>query len=442
MDLKQIPLLNAKDTSATSVFRPENMLREARRQKNLGMEPIPEICVLDPDGDLVRQLRATGRLTSCAGWACYHTQMFAFVHEGIKFGIVGCAVGSAFAVLIAEQAFASGCRLLISITSAGQITPRGLAPYFVLIDLALRDEGTSYHYLPPARFVAADPALIAPAMAALAGAGVPVYQGAAWTTDAPFRETQAAIDVARTEGILAVEMEAAALYAFAQACGRDVLCFAHVTNLMAQIEGDFGKGEADGTHDALAVLVVAARALTNTSQSPRARLFAQLDELGIDSTTLPYPAHQSVEEGKALRGEMAGQFTKNLLLRDKKNALFLVVAGEDRNIDLRTLHTSIGAQGRLGFAPAAQMETVLGVTPGALTPFAIVNDTAAQVRVVIDADLLDAKQVNFHPLVNTETTGIRPDDLIRFIRSFGREPIMLKLLADPPVPATMDVLRR
>lgn len=440
MDVQNIPLLNAKDTSAASVFRAENMLREARRQKNLALAPIPEICVLDPDGDLVRQLRAAGRLTPCAGWACYHTEMFAFIHEDIEFGIVGCAVGSAFAVLIAEQAFASGCRLLISITSAGQITPRGLVPYFVLIDRALRDEGTSYHYLPPARFVTADPALVAPPMAALADAGVSVFQGAAWTTDAPFRETQAAIDAARAEGIFAVEMEAAALYAFAQACGRDVLCFAHVTNQMAQIDGDFAKGEANGAHDALEVLTLSARALTRPSDTPRARLFAQLKKLGIRTTTLPYPAHQSVEEGKALRGQMAGQFTKNLLLRDKKNTLFLVVAGEDRTIDLRTLHISIGAQGRLGFAPAAQMETVLGVTPGALTPFAIVSDPDAQVKVVIDADLLDADQVNFHPLVNTETTGIRPDDLIRFIRASGREPIMLKLPGEPP--AAMALPRR
>ncbi|MDE8346756.1 MAG: YbaK/EbsC family protein [Acidocella sp.] len=433
MDLNEIPLLNAKDTSAPSVFRADNMLIAARRQKNLATTPVPEICVLDPDGDLVRQLRAAGRLTQCTGWACYHTEMFAFTHEGIEFGIVGCAVGSAFAVLVAEQAFASGCRLLISITSAGQITPRGSVPYFVLIDRALRDEGTSYHYLPAARFVAADPTLVAPPMAALASSSVQVYQGSAWTTDAPFRETQAAIDAARVEGILAVEMEAAALYAFAQACGRDVLCFAHVTNLMAQIDDDFLKGEADGAHDALKVLVATAQALRKVSGSPRDRLFAHLGDLAIATTTLPYPAHQSVEEGKALRGKMPGQFTKNLLLRDRKNTLFLVVAGEDQTIDLRTLHISIGAQGRLGFAPAAQMETVLGVMPGALTPFAIISDGDAKVRVVIDANLLDADQVNFHPLVNTETTGIRPDDLIKFIRSSGREPIIVNLPDSAPV---------
>jgi purine-nucleoside phosphorylase len=269
MNRLDIPLLNAKDYTAPSVFQPENLLREARRQKRLEAVPVPEICVLDPDGDLVRQLRAADRLSLCAGWACYHTEMLAFTHDGVRFGIVGCAVGSAFAVLIAEQAFASGCRLLISITSAGQIVANGPAPYFVLIDRALRDEGTSHHYLPPGRFVAANPGLTVPALAALQAARIPVHQGAAWTTDAPFRETETAIDAARAEGILAVEMEAAALYAFAEARGKAVLCFAHVTNQMAQIEGDFEKGEANGAHDALALLAIAARALTSTTDDPR-----------------------------------------------------------------------------------------------------------------------------------------------------------------------------
>src|SRR6202044_636886 len=128
-----------------------------------------------------------------------------------RFGIIGCAVGAAFAVLLAEEMFASGCRFLVSMTSAGQITPLDNPPYFVVIDRALRDEGTSYHYLPPAEFADADPALVAGAVAALGGAAPSVYQGATWTTDAPFRETAAAIEPSRARNILAVEMEAAAL---------------------------------------------------------------------------------------------------------------------------------------------------------------------------------------------------------------------------------------
>ena len=175
------------------------------------------------------------------GWACYHTELYVFRNDGHDYGIVGCAVGAAFAVLIAEELFASGCRLLISITSAGQIAPLQAPPYFVVIDRALRDEGTSYHYLPASEYSEADVGLTELARAALSAAGMSVRVGASWTTDAPFRETEEAIAAALHAGILAVEMEAAALYAFAKARGRSVVCFAHVTNQMGRIDEDFEK---------------------------------------------------------------------------------------------------------------------------------------------------------------------------------------------------------
>jgi uridine phosphorylase len=180
-------------------------------------------------------------------------------HEGVTIGIVGLAVGAPFAVLVAEQLFVSGCRLLISMTSAGQIVSVGPTPYFVLIDRALRDEGTSQHYMPPSVFSEADVALADRAWPALATLREPVHRGLAWTTDAPYRETEAAIAAARAHGALAVEMEAAALYAFARARQRDVLCFAHVTNRMAVVEGDFEKGEADGARDSLDLIAAVAR---------------------------------------------------------------------------------------------------------------------------------------------------------------------------------------
>jgi len=263
----QSALLCGKDYAASSVFRPENMLREARRQKALPTETVPNICVLDPDGDLLRHLHAQGQAQRSPGWACYHTHLYTFEHEGERFGIIGCAVGSSFAVLVAEQLFASGCRFLVSITSAGQIAPSRPTPFFILIDRALRDEGTSHHYLPPALFAAADPALTGPIMDRLMASPLAVLQGTTWTTDAPFRETEAAIRQAREHGAVAVEMEAAALYAFARARDRPVLCFAHVTNQMAQIEGDFEKGEANGAHDALELLAVTARAWRSTGSS-------------------------------------------------------------------------------------------------------------------------------------------------------------------------------
>jgi len=179
------PILSGKDCGRPSVFTPENLLREARRQKRLPPGAIPEICVLDPDGDILRTLMREGRATQSPVWACYHTELYEFEQDGIGFGIIGCAVGASFAVLLAEELFASGCRFLISVTSAGQVAPQGPPPYFVVIDRALRDEGTSYHYLPPSEYSEADHDLIDTAMQGLARLGRPVYRGAAWTTDAP-----------------------------------------------------------------------------------------------------------------------------------------------------------------------------------------------------------------------------------------------------------------
>jgi uridine phosphorylase len=249
-----MPLSDNKNSSSPSVFLPTALLREARRQKRLATVDVPAVCILDPDSDIVRRLRHTGQARPFENWPCYHTVLDTFTLAGQTVGIVGCAVGAPFAVLIAEELFASGCQLLVSITSAGQITPAGKTPYFVIIDRALRDEGTSYHYAEPSEYGYADPRLVAMAVDALNRKGLPVTVGSSWTTDAPFRETAEAIEAARSKGVLAVEMEAAALYAFAQAANKQVLCLAHVTNTMGQTEQDFEKGEADGTADAMRIL--------------------------------------------------------------------------------------------------------------------------------------------------------------------------------------------
>jgi len=259
------PILDNKRTSMPSVFAPGTLLREARRQKGLDTLEVPPVCILDPDGDLVRQLRQTGMAKRFAGWPCYHTELDTFDLGGHQVGIVGRAVGASFAVLVSEELFASGCQLLVSLTSAGQIVPAGQPPYFVVIDRSLRDEGTSYHYAPPSEFAEADPTLVERAAMALAQSGLHGVVGASWTTDAPFRETAQAIEAARTKGILAVEMEAAALYAFARAAGVQVLCLAHVTNTMGQAGDDFEKGEADGARDALAALAATIAGVLATS---------------------------------------------------------------------------------------------------------------------------------------------------------------------------------
>jgi uridine phosphorylase len=171
--------------------------------------------------------------------------------------VVGGAVGAPFAVLVAEELFASGCTFLVSMSSAGTIDPDQQLPGVVLIDRALRGEGTSHAYVPSAAAIDADPDLIVSVSRGLEQAGMQLFRGTTWTTDAPFRETPTAIANAREAGAMIVEMEAAALYAFAEAQKRAVICFAHVTNSMAVSEGDFEKGPDNGAVQAIAVMAAA-----------------------------------------------------------------------------------------------------------------------------------------------------------------------------------------
>jgi uridine phosphorylase len=254
------PLIARADHEAPSIFRPENLLREARRQKGIGMGLVPRICVLDPDGDLVDFARNERRARKSVHWACYHTTMWEWEEAGIGYGIIGHAVGGPFSVLVAEQLFVSGCNFLISIASAGQIADQALRSYHILIERSLRDEGTSHHYLPPTPYSEANADLLRLAQIAFAGMSDPILSGATWTTDAPFRETENVISRRRAEGLLAVEMEAAALYAFAIARKCDVLCLAHVTNQLGCAEGDFEKGPRNGAEASLRLVASLAKA--------------------------------------------------------------------------------------------------------------------------------------------------------------------------------------
>ena len=250
-------LLQRHDHEESSVFQPAHLLREARRQRSLPLGVVPRICLLDPDGDVVRRLRDLGQAHRSPVWACYHTELWVTAFEGDddeQIGVIGCAVGGPFAVLVAEQLFVSGCELLVSVTSAGRIAHDLPDSCLVLVERAVRGEGTSTAYLPPGPFAAIGPDLLAAARDGLHRAGISVIQGLTWTTDAPYRETTSAIAAAVEAGVLAVEMEAAALYAFAEAQRRPVVCFAYVTNEMAQREGDFEKGPDDGLARILALV--------------------------------------------------------------------------------------------------------------------------------------------------------------------------------------------
>ncbi len=248
----------------SSVFTPENLLREARRQKLIDNCQIPNICILDPDGDLVEYLLRTNQAELNKCWACYHTKLYSFKYKEFKLGIVGCVVGSSFAVLVAEELFASGCQLVISVTSAGIINPPINNSRFILIEQTIRDEGTSYHYLPSNEDASLDKKLLDKLVTYYKDSSFSVETGTSWTTDAPFRETPSAIESAKNNKSICVEMEAAALYAFAKAKNKNVICFAHLTNTMAQREGDFEKGEEMGSLDTLELINHTVHALFNT----------------------------------------------------------------------------------------------------------------------------------------------------------------------------------
>lgn len=159
-------------------------------------------------------------------------------------------------------------------------------------------------------------------------------------------------------------------------------------------------------------------------------LLAYLAGLGVETTTVEHPPLHTVEDSQALRGEIPGGHTKNLFVKDKKSRLFLLVLEEEASVDLKRVHEKIGAQGRVSFGSADLLEEVWGVRPGAVTPFGAINDRDGRVTVVLDEALMRHERLNFHPLVNTRTTGLGSADLVRFLRATGHEPLRVALAED------------
>lgn len=163
----------------------------------------------------------------------------------------------------------------------------------------------------------------------------------------------------------------------------------------------------------------------------RRDLFEKLEALGIATETAEHAPLFSVEDSRALRGEIPGGHTKNLFLKCKKGSLWLVVAHEETRVDLKDLAKRLGA-GRFSFGNQQLLGEVLGVPPGAVTPFALINDGERRLGVVLDRALLGFDRLNFHPLDNSATTGIARDDLLVFIRACGHEPVVLDLSGNQP----------
>jgi len=165
---------------------------------------------------------------------------------------------------------------------------------------------------------------------------------------------------------------------------------------------------------------------SDTAHATRTELLARLDELGIANQTVEHPAVFTVTESEAIHKHelLPGGHTKNLLLKDKKGRVFLVVALSHANIDMKSLHKVLGS-GRLSFAKPELLMELLGVPAGSVTPFALINDRARRVTVILDEPMMAEERLNYHPLENTATTNIARDDLLRFIRSCGHEPQIL-----------------
>ncbi|MHB1033677.1 MAG: nucleoside phosphorylase [Pirellulales bacterium] len=240
----ELPIID-HPTSEQAVFRPENLLDRAAAMMGKEQRNIPACCLLDFDGELADVAREYFQAVACATWPCFHTTMLCLGGDGFRMGLIPGTVGAPFAVLVAEQLIACGCRHIIGYSSSGAVANRLRLPCLVVPDRALRDEGTSYHYLPPGEWVESRGNLGGLLARRAVECGLPVHRGPTWTTDAPYRETRTQIERHRADGVLTVEMEAAALMALAKVSGAEIASLLHVTNTFATTENDFDKGPAD-----------------------------------------------------------------------------------------------------------------------------------------------------------------------------------------------------
>jgi len=241
----ECPLLHHQLDSA-SELTPEELVSAVRVARGLPDAAVPAICALDFDGDLTDWLVREGRATPFEPWACFHTKMYLLEMDGARYGIIARTIGGPYSVLIAEQLRVSGARLILGLTSAGRVSPSLPLPSIVVVTSAVRDEGTSFHYLPPAEKVDC-PTPIKDLLAdELSRLGPAVVAGSVWTTDAPYRETATQLQRHAAAGVLAVEMQAASLFAFAIARKASVGVVAHVTNagdhVVDQGDQQFDKG--------------------------------------------------------------------------------------------------------------------------------------------------------------------------------------------------------
>jgi len=263
---------------APTAFTPDTLMGDVRRVRNTGTEDLPSVCFLEFDGDLTDWLVERGRAAPFRSWPCFHTTMFSLELDGIRCGIIARTIGGPYAVLIAEQLHALGVHTIVGLTSAGRVARDLAVPGLVVASSAIRDEGTSYHYLPPASEVACPSVLLPQIAKELSKCGLPVSVGKVWTTDAPYRETHEQLERWAGAGALAVEMQAASLFAFGQARNADVVVVAVVSNSVDHSNGQFDTGTQE---QGLAVLRALARATRKPDAGGQAADIVGTKERGI-----------------------------------------------------------------------------------------------------------------------------------------------------------------
>lgn len=251
----ETPLLGTHALEEESAFRPEGLLAAVRKLRGLPERGVPPICILEFDGDLTDSMAGSGELRPYESWACFHTAMFAGDLDGTPWGMVPRTIGGPYAVLVAEQLWAAGAKLIVGLSSAGRVSPRLPLPSLVVATSAVRDEGTSLHYLAPSPTIECPGGVTGAIATELAATGWHVESGAVWTTDAPYRETLSQLQLWASRDVLAVEMQAASLFAFGAATGAQVALVAVVSNAVDHAADSFDTGTpSDGRRIAHAIV--------------------------------------------------------------------------------------------------------------------------------------------------------------------------------------------
>lgn len=240
-----------------SEFTAISLMDDVRRSRGVPFGHPPDLCVLDFDGDLTDWIVTEGLAKPYPAWPCFHTTMYTLEIEGITCGTIPRTIGGPYTVLIAEQLAAAGVRVIIGLTSAGRVSAELPVPCLVVATAAIRDEGTSLHYLPARKQIECPTPVIPFLERELAATNWPVRCGKVWTTDAPYRETRSQLQAWAQDGVLAVEMQAASLFAFGAARGASVGVVAVVSNAVDHTGQQFDTGTQE---DGLRVLRACARA--------------------------------------------------------------------------------------------------------------------------------------------------------------------------------------